>query len=265
MLTTKYLGLGTLYSFLTSYILLKNSKLHDRHIGERCFILGNAPSAKMLDLNLLNSQHVISISTGYLHEGYKSFAPRYHCLPQLTYGKLTSQDAIAWFEEMHAKLGDAEIFLNKTERKIIQDNNLFIGRTIHYVDLRLNFEKYRSNKIINIARPIPRVMSAPVLCLMIAMYMGFKKIILIGIDHDDWRIKNYDYAFKLGVTEGKDSVNTDGKFIGKNYEMLQLTAELWRQYRILGQIASCNGIEIINAGVGGELDEFPRQEYQSLF
>jgi len=245
--------------------LRTNQELMGRHQGERCFILANGPSVKAMNLKLLEGQTVISVSNGYLHEDYARFAPKYHCVPQLTYGIMTDDQAERWFIEMHENLGGAELFLNETEAEIVDKRRLFSNRKVHYVALRESFDELRDTSIIDISKPIPRVDSVPIMALMIAFYMGFKEIVLLGVDHDSWRSGFYSYAFNLKTQAGMDfSVNSDGKITSPNYETFQSLARLWRQYRRLKTIAVANGIRIINAGIGGELDEFERVPLDQL-
>jgi hypothetical protein len=250
---------------LFSKELAANAALRGRHAGQRCFILGNGPSVKALDLSVLKGETVFSVSNGYLHQGYAVLAPRYHCVPQITYGRMTREDVINWFGEMHRHLGDAELFLNETEAALVKEHGLFAGRKVHYLALRESFDELTSTCLIDISRPVPRVESVPVMALMIAMYLGFREIIILGVDHDSWRTGHYIYAFNTQALANKDiSVTSDGKILTPNFDTFHGMARLWRQYRRLAAIAIANDIKIINGGVGGELDEFERRPLDSL-
>jgi hypothetical protein len=246
-------------------VLASNSVFRNLRSGQRCFILGNGPSAKQLDLTSLQGEIVFSVSNGYLHHGYAALAPAYHCVPQITYGKITEEDVLAWFREMHWNIGDAELFLNETEAALVKKHGLFPGRKVHYLALQKNFDEIKDRNIIDISAPIPRVESVPVMVLMIALYMGFEEIILLGIDHDHFKTGSYVYAFDTHTQKGKDfSVNADGEVITPRYDDFQSLARLWRQYRVLREIAMENGRAILNANPTSELDEFPRVELRSV-
>ncbi|MGO6971202.1 hypothetical protein [Rhizobium leguminosarum] len=239
--------------------LKANQDLAGCHQDQRCFILANGPSVKALDLTVLEGETVISVSNGYLHADFMRIAPKYHVVPQITYGTMTEDQVVRWFAEMHENLGEAELFLNETEAGIVAERKLFAGRKVRYVALRTNFDEISDTSTIDIAKPIPRIDSVPVLALMIAMHMGFKNIVLLGVDHDSWRSGYYKYAFDLKTQADTDfSVTSDGRILSPNYDTFQSLARLWRQYRRLGMIASANGVRIINGGKGGELDEFER-------
>lgn len=236
-----------------------NVALSGREAGRRCFVLGNGPSAKQLDLGALAGETIISVSNGYLHPAYDRIRPRYHCVPQVTYGRMTEADVVRWFQEMHARLGDAILVLNETEIDLVRRHRLFEGRTVHYVALRENFDHWPSRDIIDLSRPVPRVESVPVMTLMLAMYLGCRDIYLLGVDHDHFKTGAYQYAFGLGVQAGKDySVSAGGAVLTSRHDDFQSLARLWRQYRAIREIADGNGVRIVNATPGGELDEFPR-------
>ncbi|MBX4954780.1 hypothetical protein [Rhizobium lentis] len=246
--------------------LAENRQLAGLHTGRRCFILGNGPSVKDLHLSRLQGETVITVSNGYLHSDFDKFQPRYHCVPQITYGLMTSEDVIRWFEEMHSHLGAAELFLSSTEAALVQKYNLFSGRTVRYLVLGERFDGRPSEEIVDISRPVPGVESVPVMALMIAMYLGFKEIILLGVDHDHFLSSSYQYAFDLKVQKGKDSTaNADGTLTTNRHDDFQSLARLWRQYRAIANIARANGIRIVNSTPGGALDEFDRRPFQAWF
>ncbi|MCW5296900.1 hypothetical protein DXT88_01785 [Herbaspirillum lusitanum] len=247
-------------------LLASNKALQGKHEGRRCVILANGPSAKNLELIHLKGEIVLSVSNGYLHPNFAEFAPKYHCVPQITYGRMSVDDVVRWFSEMHEQLGDAELFLNETEADLVRDHNLFPGRKLHFLAMRENFDDMTADDRIDLATIVPRVQSVPVMAIMIAMYMGFSEIVLLGADHDHFKDGKYVYAFDLGVQKDKDfSVAQDGQVTTAWYDDFHSLARLWRQYRVLGDMAKTQDVKIVNATPGGELDEFPRVPYGSLF
>jgi hypothetical protein len=246
-------------------VLEANASLKNRHQARRCFILGNGPSAKMLDLRRLYGETVFSVSNGYLHNGYSAVAPAYHCVPQITYGRMTEADVLAWFREMDQRIGNAELFLNETEAELVERYGLFADRRVHYLALRESFDEMLGRHIPDLAQPVPRVESVPVMVIMIALYMGFDEIVLLGVDHDHFKTGRYVYAFDPQTQKGKDfSVTVDGEITTPRHDDFQSLARLWRQYRVLREIAQSNDRSILNANPFGELDEFPRVSLESL-
>ena len=243
-----------------------NTRFKNMYQGERCFILCNGPSVLKQDLSPLKSEIVFSVSNGYLHKDYLAIQPKYHCIAQLSYNKyMRPDDIITWFKEMHPNLGTAELFLNVSEEPMIRKNRLFSGRKINY--FYSGFSRNENHEdIIDISKMVPSVTTVPVLCMMIAMYMGFNKIYLLGVDNDFWKIKEYKYSFEPTILKGKDiSADSDGKLSDPMYYQFSAFATLLKQYWHMHNIARSNNISIFNATAGGALEEFERAKFESLF
>jgi hypothetical protein len=242
----------------------RNVNLLNLHQGQRCFILCNGPTVKRQDIAVLRNEHILSVSSGYHHPDYATISPMYHFVPQLTYGRLTPDVAIAWFREMDTMLGRATLFLNYTEEAMVRNAGLFRGRDVRYVTFSGTFEDYNPLVVPDISSRIPGVQSVAIMCLIVAMYMGFKKIYLLGTDHDHFRTGRYAYFYEPTVLRGKDpSTDADGKLVSSWYEELSALTVLWGQYRSIKRMAEHHGVQIFNATAGGELDEFPRVNLES--
>lgn len=240
-------------------VLRANKALFNRHRGERCFVLCNGPSVKQQDIRPLKNEVVFSVSSGYLHPDYSEIRPRYHCIPQLTYGKITPEIATSWFREMDENLDGAELFLDRQEWSLVQEKRLFPGRKLHFVCMGRNYFPRTPANIEDLTGVMPRVQTVPILVIMIAMYMGFREIYLVGADHD-WFVKQeYKYFFEPGLLKGLDiGVRQDGKLETTLWDELPAVSKVWAQYRAVKRIAKVHGVSIFNATHGGMLDEFER-------
>jgi hypothetical protein len=247
-------------------VLTSNRHLHDRHAGARCFILCNGPSVKEQNILPLKEEIVFSVSNGYLHSDYGAVAPHYHCVPQITYSDtITPQVVIDWFNEMHAKLGHAELVLSHQECQLVQEHGLFQGRTVHYLCMGKHYFPNAHKARFDLAGILPRAQSAPIMALMIALAMGFKEIYLLGTDHDWFVKKEYVYAFEPGIMKDKDNaVGKNGAIESSLLDDLPMIEKLWSQYRGIRHMAERSGVKIFNATHGGILDEFPRVRLEDV-
>lgn len=240
-------------------VLRANRTIWNRHKGERCFILCNGPSVKLQDISALKNETVIAVSNGYLHPEYSEIKPKYHCIPQITYSeKMTSGLTMDWFREIHNSIGKAELFLDQQEWALVQENNLFISRTVRYVCMgRRGFPD--SGAIPDLTGIIPRVQTVPIMAIMIALYMGFTEIYLLGTDHDWFVKKEYKYFYEPGLLKGVDiGVRPDGTLETTLWDEIPAISKVWTQYRSVKKIAAASGAVIRNATYGGMLDEFER-------
>jgi hypothetical protein len=242
-----------------------NSRYRDIHRGQRCFIICNGPSVNRQNLLPLKDEIVFSVSGGYHHQDYAIYQPRYHCAPQFAYTDiLTKEVGIAWFREMHAKIGAAELFLSHWQEPLVRENNLFPGRQVNYLCMHGEFSK-NPHRLVDITRMVPGVWSVPIMCLMIAMYMGFKDIYLLGVDHDSFRSGEYKYFYQPTVLKGRmEGITEDAKISDPLCEELYAWHRLFNQYRALKRIAQARGINIYNATAGGALEEFDRVSLEDV-
>lgn len=241
------------------HLIGPNSALRGRHGGERCFVLCNGPSVNNQDLSRLSGETVFSVASGYHHPLFGTFRPRYHCVPQVGTSRLTESEVTAWFREIETSVGPAELFLSTIDEPLVRRHGLFQNHNVHYLFFNGSFDHWQQQDIIDISRDIPGVQSVPIMCLMVAMYMGFREIFLLGTDHDHFLTGSYTYFYKPTLLQGKDpSTGPDGRLISPRYEQFHELAALWRQYRAMRNIAASNGIGVFNATHGGALDEFPR-------
>jgi hypothetical protein len=242
-----------------------NETLRDRHRGRRCFIVATGPSVKNQDLRQLAGELVITVSNAYLHQHCDVFKPAYHCVPQITYGKMTPDDVLRWFADMDAQLGSTEMVLSNSERDLVTGANLFKARAVHYLGFENRPPNPDSSICPDLAAPVPGPQSVPVMALMLALYMGCKDIYLLGVDHDFFLTRSYTYFYERSpVSDLDSSVAANGQVTSSRYEEFHVLNLLWRQYRWLRNCAEADGRRIYNATDGGELDEFERVDFRAL-
>ena len=252
-------------------LLKANVRFKELYKNQRCFIVGNGPSINKQDLTPLKNEIVFSVSQGYKHRDFKTIKPKYHLSPQITYGLLNEDDVISYFKEMDDNIGDAELFLNQTEAELVKNNNLFAGRKVNYVYLGIGMKpsyiKTLKNGIPDITNIIPGVSSVPVMCLMVALYMGFKEIYILGVEHSDFRTKEYKYAFAPNETIRNKhfGLSKDFKTDVSNYDTFHIMAFLWEEYRRIRKIAEKNSVRIVNLSLDSELDEFECMKFEDVF
>lgn len=251
--------------FKSAKLSKQNIKFKDIYKERRCFILCNGPSINKQDLVPLKDEIVFSVACGYYHKDYNKFRPRYHCVPNIIYSLLFNYDiTIAWFKEMHQALGDAELFLETSQEYLVRRYNLFSGRKVNYLCMKKHFLE-KSNKIIDISEIVLSPQSAAIMSLIVAMYMGFKEIYLIGTEHDAHITGVYKNFYTQGLLKGLDyGVAFDGRIT--NLESTrQATKKLMDQYMSLNNIAKNQGVAIYNATLGGALEVFPRVNLDEVF
>ncbi|MCQ1774912.1 hypothetical protein NOI24_26805 [Neorhizobium galegae] len=242
-------------------LLLATQELQDRHSGQRCFLLGAGSSISHQDLSKLQGETVISVSNTFVHPLFRTFRPRYHVLPPLvsSHGKIyPTEKFVAWLKDMEQKTFDAEMMLHIGDRNMIEQNGLFRGQVIHWVEYGLWDGSF--DFPINLAH-IPKIWSVSEAAVTLAVYMGFSEIYLIGFDHD-WFNGKLVYFFDHTKQHAMrpDQANLD--FVDAEFQMRR-HAEIFRKYKYLNSFRK--NIYNANAHENHYLDVFPKVDFDSIF
>jgi len=176
-------------------LVTKNSELKKIHQGKRCFILGSAPSIKKVDIKPLKNEIVFTLNNFYVHEDFNEIVDsdmeKYHIVAPI-HPPQTEDEWRMWFENMERNVPKHVnmIFgLNAYEfniKYILDKYGLFKNHKIYWYFAGVPVSKeYKFNKRdIDITNPIWSASTVSTYALLIAIYMGFDKIYLLGIDHN---------------------------------------------------------------------------------
>lgn len=246
-------------------LLAENARFKDIHTGERIFILCTGPSINTMDLTNLVNEKTMAVSNFYMHKDIKVIRPDYYCIPQIVYTKVfDEQTAEHWLKEMVTRGEAKHYFFNVNEKKIIDKSSFFGDKSINYLYFNKMIPYYDN---VDLTASLMGVQSVPVLCLQIAIYMGFKEIYLLGVEHDYFLSGNYKYFY----SRAENMVGDKDKFtdaVGKvNYaltDIIPIMDILWKQYKIMKKIAESKNIKIYNATKGGILDVFERVNFDEI-
>jgi hypothetical protein len=221
------------------------ARYKDRHSGQRCFIIGNGPSLKKMDLTRLRQEATFGLNRIYLVFPELGFTTTYYlsvnslvieqCADEIR--SLPVPKFISWRARDLIRPTADMVFLHTTYTgpRFARDarGRLWEGATVTYVALQLAF------------------------------HMGFEQVILIGVDH------NFSTQGKPNTTivsNGDDHDHFDPKYFGKGFRW-QLpdleTSE--RAYQMAHQAYLQAGRQVLDATVGGKLEVFPKVEFDSLF
>jgi hypothetical protein len=247
-------------------VLSTNRALQDIHRGARCFILGTGPSINKQDLRPLRSEICISMNSFFLHKDYPTIAPQYHIASGLALHPLIPLEVgVQWYREMEEKTGSATMLLNLLDHDTIQKYNLFRNHTVFFLDYRGEWNALQTVGI-DAAKLLYPGQSVSIMAIQVAIYMGFKEIYLLGLDHD-WilrlaeRLPTHFYNPEESILEGSAEAN----WIGTNWKNeLWCNWNLWDQYEKLKAFAEMKGVIIFNATAGGLLDVFEKVDYDQV-
>jgi hypothetical protein len=225
---------------------LRMAQYRNIHKGERCFIIGNGPSLKQTDLTKLKGEYTFGMNRIYLLFPELGFTTSYfvsindlvieQCADEIA--ALPIPKFIAWHSNRHFQRFPQDMVFLYTTYTGPRFSKDMTGRI------------WEGATVTNVA-------------LQLAFYMGFEKVILIGVDHN---FTSKGEANKTVISTGDDPNHFSGSYFGKGFRW-QLpdldTSEIG--YKLARKAYQKAKREVLDATVGGKLTIFPKVDYNSLF
>ncbi len=221
-------------------------QLRDSHRGERCFILGNGPSLGKMDLTQLSTEITFGLNRVYLLFPRMGYSTTYfvsvntlvveQCATEI--GSLTMPKFITWRSRGALRGDERVIFLDADytgELTFTADmtGRVYEGSTVTYVALQLAYN------------------------------MGFEKVILIGVDHS-FQATGAPNVTVVSEGDDPDHFAPDYFPAGFKWQLPDLQASE-RAYNLARETFEADGRQVLDATLGGQLQVFPKVEFEQLF
>ena len=242
---------------------------------ENAFILGNGPSLNEHDLNAIKRVPTFASNAIYYAFEKTQWRPDYYtCVDTVVLPD--QQDAINHWVK---KLRKTTFLFPKTyhphetpfDLRFV-DEIIKPRRNVCFFDTRpLNLEG-EQNEIFSVAgsSSIVEPMTVTITLMQLAVNLGAKRLFLIGCDTEyvipegarilDTNTNRVDK--RITLDEDNDPNHFDPRYFGKGKLWHTPNPDLMiKHYEKAGEICASNGIEVLNAGVGGSLEVFPRIEF----
>lgn len=251
--------LDCIEEFLKEYSVSteKLQSFHNRHKGEKCFIIGNGPSLCIKDLEKVNETGMTSFACNLIFKCYDKtlWRPDYYFFTdEIGIRKAFSDYRVLEYASQNCKyiFSRSNGYLAKYRDKL---NNLVLFKQV-FCDSEEKFDfSIDCSEKVYIGHTVTYIM------LQMAVYMGFKEIYLLGMDH----------SFSIDLDQNnrivkKPNVENHAKILGDNSLWgLPDTNKTSRAYMSAKEYADFNEIKIYNATRGGKLEIFERVNVDEVF
>ena len=220
-------------------------KFHNKHPGERCFVIGNGPSLQNTDMAKLRNEYTFGLNRIYLMFEELGFSTSYF---------VSINDLV--IEQSAAEIQALKIpkFVSWRSRKWLapQDDLFFLYTT------------YTGPKFAkNAARRLWEGATVTYVALQLAYYFGFSEVILIGVDHSFATKGDPNTTI---TSEGDDPNHFNPKYFGKGFRWQLPDLETSKiAYKMARRAFEADDRKVVDATTGGKLTVFPKVNYASLF
>jgi hypothetical protein len=245
------------------FFLLKNSvneqkwsDLKDKYKGERVFVLGNGPSLNETPLFLLKEEYKICFNHFYLMLPRLGWKPDFFMvaddmvikdMPDFFKKNLLPEVKYGFFPDIHPN--------NTDFRKYMPELDNVLWMHTDYAGFRSDLPKCGiNNTVVNAS-------------LQVMAHLGFSEIYVLGVDasysfkaHKSKNLTNRDIE-----SDGDDPNHFDPRYFGKGKKYHhQPMDEMARRIGMARVFLEREGVQIINAGVGGKLDVLDRKPLREV-
>lgn len=250
-----------LYRFCIYYVAYKNNKFYKRllkskktikelnlknkFLGKRCFIIGNGPSLTVEDLNKLRNEDCFASNLIFKIFNKTDWRPKFY-----------------FIQDRYAKIGN---FLDKTKISYIFIGDYF-WRTREFNNKNaycFHTKRIIKNKNLKFSTDVEKCIydggTITYTMLQIAVYMGYKEIYLLGMDHNYERV--IDNKRKITINNHQKSHFFDDE--NKN-EVIANLELMENAYKAAKKYTDRNNIKIFNVTRGGRLEIFERKNLDEI-
>jgi hypothetical protein len=209
--------------------------------GERCVLVGTAPSINLIDLSRITDEFVFLVNRGYLLRDRFSKEPE-----SIT---LADPHAFSEYNEHIFQQNWRYIFLSCeiSDKQPVKDNEIWFSQWA-YPRMDHGFFQFDCQK------PLYHAYTVIIPALQIAVWMGFAEIIIVGVDLSfDARKPHFYETIGNELLRSKTSSVTLSRNMQRGFNY---AAQYIKQY---------SSARVYNAGIGGSLECFPRVAWNDLF
>ncbi|MBQ8627657.1 MAG: DUF115 domain-containing protein [Agathobacter sp.] len=213
--------------------------LRNSHKNERCFIVGNGPSLTMEDLDLIKNEDCFAANLIYRIFDKTEWRPKYYVLIDRYADTGNTLDTlnlpylfIGDYYWKHRGMKNANAICIHPERSIGSE--------------KVNFSE-------NIEEVVYGNYTVTHVMIQLAVYMGYKEIYLLGMDH------SYALTYDKDGNVIEDNNVKSHIFEDKNPKDVIADIEgMNKAYIACRNYADTHSIKIVNVTRGGKLEWFPR-------
>ncbi len=221
----------------------------EKYTGKRCFVIGNGPSLQKTDLSLLKDEYTFGMNRVYLAFQEWGFQTSF----LVSVNDLVIEQC---YQDFH-KLEIPKFFSWRAKNLLYptgipdQNTNFLFTTYTGQTFAKKGFGRFWEGATVTYV------------CLQLAYCMGFKEVVLVGVDHN---FTTQGRANQTVVSQGDDLNHFNKDYFGKGFRW-QLpdleTSE--RSYKLAKEAYNNAGRQIVDATVGGRLTVFPKMDLISLF
>lgn len=220
----------------------------NRYSGQTAVLMGNGPTLNRVDFDLLRGVPTFGVNAIYLKADDMGFLPTHYLVEDV----YVAEDRAA---EISALRGPTKWFGNYLRYAIRGDSDtIWLNVSVKYGQFKgFPTWSFDASRIIYCGGTVSY------LAMQLAYFMGFRRLVLVGFDHEYQIPEEAVVQGNKIVSAGPDPNHFDGSYFGEGKRWhLPMVERMEIAYRKADRYWRADEREIVNATEGGALEVFPR-------
>lgn len=213
---------------------------------DTCYILGNGPSLRNVDLSLLKGKKIVTVNKSICTPVFSDMKPMFH----IVIDRFILED-IADYVEKELMREDSDTIFILHRSGINRFSRYKRARFVYGTKMASSAKAVRNDMTENMTTFL-NVLPFAALCMS---YVGFENIVLLGNDFNFFAARKDQHFYDLEDNKVRNETL---------YSDLAGCSIVLLEYRNLYNYAKNKGISIVNATEGSLLDEIPQVSLMEL-
>jgi len=261
--------------------LTENKELKNKYRSKRCFLIGGGPSVKNINLGALKDEYTFVMGEFDNNPQFEVLNPKFYVISDSVY--FTEGESDHWNKQFEKKdktiKPSTGIFVSLDARPYMEKCRLFTNHKVNYIGIRgIMSENFPFNTDLDRYLPWPK--NSMLLSMIIAVYLGFKEIYLLGCEHNflcfnigQGKAISYSHSYddKLSKIDINDDEAVKKVAVPRDLDMtyednIAHVFQLFKNYRLFyKKIQKLHPeIKIYNATPNSYLDVFPAIKFTDI-
>lgn len=257
----------------TLYLLRQNSEFRNIHMGKRCFILGNGPSVNKLDFSILKDEITFTVNQLSRREDFYKIKTNYHMWADERFfdideGRPEDMELLRTMIAVKTADNNPVIFYKLPAHDMIKKYHLDETLNIRYF---MECGRMSNRASCDFSKLVPSFSTVVHYLVLLAVYMGFKDIYLLGCDCTgiintvQSRIETSDsmqYAYNITENERRRMLKSNTMYPIK--DELRWYASIFDDYELLQKYCLRHNVNLLNATEGSLIDCLPKVQLSDV-
>lgn len=237
----------------------RNAEFKNKYEGKRCFIIGNGPSIKSIDFSKLADEYTFTVNQLPRNPEYEKLNTNFHVWADERFFNLDEKcpedmEILDVMKRVNTASNKPVVFYKDVAYEMVNKFHLDKELNIFYYQ-QSSFEySDLANANIDFTKLVPGFGTVIHYVILLAVYMGFKEIILLGCDCTGivsiaesrvGKAENSAYGYTISNNEKKRMEKVQN--LTSFRDEMQWWVNVFDDYKILDEYCKKHGAKLMNA------------------